>query len=187
LPNTRNHRGQHPEDDKLFGSDYRHDLRAAVANLSWLLTRHYSEKAALKLVGDRYNLRERQRLAVQRSDLALRYRQKQELAINKIHGQALVIDTYNLLILIESVLAGAYIFKGRDGCYRDLAGIHGNYRKVAETVHTIETIGSFFAKLPLPADHLVDRSTRVQLRPFNSGTMVLGSVFSLLTSMVKVA
>ncbi|PSR04077.1 MAG: DUF434 domain-containing protein [Bacteroidetes bacterium SW_11_45_7] len=143
MPDSRKHRGPAPKDSTLFGSAYHYALRAAVADLSWLLTRHYSEKAALKLVGDRYNLRERQRLAVQRSDQALCYRQKQELAINQIHGQALVIDTYNLLILIESVLAGAYIFKGRDGWYRDLAGIHGNYRKVAETVPAIETIGSF--------------------------------------------
>jgi len=103
LPDTRNHRGQHPEDDKLFGSDYRHALRAAVADLSWLLTRHYAERAALKLVGDRYSLRERQRLAVQRcacSDQALQYRKTHEIAIDQIQGGSLMIDTYNLLILI---------------------------------------------------------------------------------------
>ena len=29
-------------------------------------------------------------------------------------------------------MSGAFIFRGRDGCLRDLAGIHGTYRKVEE-------------------------------------------------------
>lgn len=149
MPDTRKHRGTHPEDDKLFSPANHPHLRASVADLSWLLTRGYAEKAALKLVGDRYNLPERQRLAVQRSacsDQALRYRQEHEIGIDQINNKPILIDTYNLLILIESALAGAYIFKGRDNCYRDLAGIHGNYRKVEETVPAIERIGNFLAK-----------------------------------------
>ena len=38
-----------------------------MADFSWLLTRGYAEKGALKLVGDRFSLTERQRLAVMRS------------------------------------------------------------------------------------------------------------------------
>ena len=35
------------------------------------------------------------------------------------------------------------IFKGRDGCFRDLASIHGTYRKVSETIPAVELIGQF--------------------------------------------
>ena len=35
------------------------------------------------------------------------------------------------------------IFKGRDGCFRDLAGIHGTYRKVTETIPAVQLIGQF--------------------------------------------
>src|SRR5262252_7862615 len=66
-PDIRKHRGAHPEDRQLFAGDQCVRLRAAVCELSWLLTRDYSIKSALKLVGDRHALAERQRLAVARA------------------------------------------------------------------------------------------------------------------------
>src|SRR5205807_3063533 len=66
-PDIRKHRGAHPEDRKLFADDQLPKLRAAVSELSWLLTRDYAMKGALKLVGDKFALTERQRLAVSRA------------------------------------------------------------------------------------------------------------------------
>ena len=40
-------------------------------------------------------------------------------------------------------MSGGVIFKGRDGCFRDLASIHGTYRKVTETIPAVELIGKF--------------------------------------------
>ena len=40
-------------------------------------------------------------------------------------------------------MSGGLIFRGRDGCCRDLASIHGTYRKVSETLPAIELIGNF--------------------------------------------
>src|SRR5205814_1075744 len=59
MPDIRKHRGAHPEDRKLFADDQLPALRTAVRELSWLLSRDYSIKAALKLVGDRHALAER--------------------------------------------------------------------------------------------------------------------------------
>ena len=67
MPDTRKHRGPGPQDPAWFGPDARPDLAAAVADLSWLLSRGYAEPSSLKLVGDRYRLVERQRVAVLRS------------------------------------------------------------------------------------------------------------------------
>ena len=67
MPDIRKHRGAHPEDRKLFADDQLPALRTAVRELSWLLSRDYSIKGALKLVGDRYALTDRQRLAVSRA------------------------------------------------------------------------------------------------------------------------
>src|SRR5262245_31343407 len=66
MPDKRTHRTPHPEDARLFAPDTWPALRSAVAELSWLLTRGYAEPSALKLVGDRYNLCVRQRIAVMR-------------------------------------------------------------------------------------------------------------------------
>ena len=67
MPDKRTHRGPHPADKKLFAEDAISSLLEAIADFSLLLTKGYAEKSALKLVGDRFSLTERQRLAVMRS------------------------------------------------------------------------------------------------------------------------
>ena len=47
---------------------------------------------------------------------------------------------------MEAALSGGFLFRGRDGCLRDLASIHGTYRKVEETLPAIELIGQFLAE-----------------------------------------
>ncbi len=150
MPDTRRHRGRHPSDDKLFAPEHLSKLRNAVYDFSYLLTRGFSETAALKTVGDRYRLTQRQRLAVQRascSQQALQHRSNTQVALDSLVGQTLAIDGYNLLISIESALSNAYLFIGRDGCYRDLASIHGTYRRVEETLPAIEILGNILESL----------------------------------------
>lgn len=146
MPDKRAHRGQHPSDRKLFGPAPYINLQNALADYSWLLTKGYAAKSALKLVGDRFALTKRQRLAVMRcacSDQQLQMRSHSRLSISDVLDQSLVIDGYNVLITIEAALSDALIFRGRDGCLRDLAGIHGTYRKVEETLPALKQIGRF--------------------------------------------
>ncbi len=146
MPDKRTHRGPHPADAKLFAADKIEDLRYALADFSLLLTKGYADKSALKLVGDRFSLTERQRLAVMRSacpDQKLQSRKQREVNINDVTGQYIVIDGYNVLITIEAAMSDGVIFKGRDGCFRDLASVHGTYRKVTETIPAVQLIGEF--------------------------------------------
>ncbi|MGB2984344.1 MAG: DUF434 domain-containing protein [Phycisphaerae bacterium] len=150
MPDKRRHRGKHPEDDQLFAPVRHEALRTAVAEYSWLLTRGYATGSALKLVGDRYNLTARQRMAVRRSscsDQSLEHRAATMTPPTETAGQLVGIDGYNLLITIESALAGGLILVGRDGCHRDLASVHGTYRKVDETVPAVTLIVDFLATL----------------------------------------
>jgi hypothetical protein len=146
MPDKREHRGQHPADEKLFSKEALPGLRQAVVDYSLLLTKGYAETSALKLVGDRFELTQRQRLAVMRcscSDQQLANRKDKQIGISEITGQSIAVDGYNLLITIEAAMSGGLIFVGRDGCCRDLASIHGTYRKVIETIPAIELIGDF--------------------------------------------
>lgn len=130
----------------MFNAKAIGSLRLAVADYSLLLTKGYAQKSALKLVGDRFSLTERQRLAVMRSacsDQQLASRSERCVRAESIEGQPLVLDGYNVLITVEAAMSGGIIFKGRDGCYRDLASIHGTYRKVAETIPAVQLIGDF--------------------------------------------
>ena len=152
MPDRRTHRGPHPADIKLFAAAAIADLRTSVADFSLLLTKGYAEKSTLKLVGDRFSLTERQRLAVMRSacsDRQLKSRKQREIEIADLADQSLTIDGYNVLITIEAAMSDGVIFKGRDSCFRDLASIHGTYRKVTETIPAVRLIGRFLREAGL--------------------------------------
>ena len=57
------------------------------------------------------------------------------------------LDGYNVLTTIEAALAGGVILAARDGAYRDMASMHGSYRKVAETRPALELLGRTLAAL----------------------------------------
>jgi len=161
VPDSRKHRGAHPADRKLFADDQLSALRIAVAELSWLLTRDYSMKAALKLVGDRHALTERQRLAVSRaacSDQSKEHRAATILPVEAVAGEELIIDGFNLIITIEAALSGGVLIYCRDGCIRDLSSVHGSYRSVNETDQAISLIGKTLEDLrPKSVAWLLDR------------------------------
>ncbi len=136
MPDQRNHRGAHPEDARDFVSEREPVLQRATTDLSYLLTRGYAATAALKLVGDHHQLTARQRLAVGRGacpDRALEARRTRRISLRELADQALALDGFNCLITVEAMLSGAPVFLGRDGALRDLASVHGSYRRVEET------------------------------------------------------
>ena len=144
MPDTRTHRGPHPEDAELFASTAWPKLRLAAADLCWLLSRDYAATSALKLVGDRYQLSVRQRAAVERctcSQAARTRRSERQLDAARLPGRALWLDGYNVLTTIEVALGGGVILAAFDGTYRDIASMHGTYRKVAETLPALELLG----------------------------------------------
>src|SRR5262249_44713641 len=116
--------------------------------LSWLLTHGYADASALKLVGDRHQLNRRQISAVQRSSCS-----DQQLAgrcsrrVADLRGQAIVIDGYNVLTTVETALGGGVVLVGRDGCTRDIAGVHGTWRRVAETEPALRAVGDRLQQL----------------------------------------
>ncbi|MHC4551503.1 MAG: DUF434 domain-containing protein, partial [Planctomycetota bacterium] len=108
MPDKRTHRGPHPEDAALFNDQTAPTLCKAVADMSWLLSGGYADNSSLKLVGDRYNLTSRQRLAFMRcacSDQQCEQRQNCRVNPEDVAGKPLLLDGYNVLITIEAALA----------------------------------------------------------------------------------
>lgn len=169
MPDKRKHRGAHPQDQQLFSTKNMPSLRRALEDFTWLLSRGYPEKAALKLVGDHFRLKRRQRMAVNRcacSYQAARGRWSRERSAGELSGQSLHIDGFNLLITVESALSGGFLFEGVDGCYRDLASIHGSYKRVMETDDAILLVGKVIVQLGVSQVHwLLDQPVS------NSGRM----------------
>jgi hypothetical protein len=144
VPDRRRHRGPHPEDERLFAPANSQRIGVATSHLSWLLSRDYAIASALKLVGDRFVLDARQRLAVRRcacSNAACVRRSQHHIPAERISGRRLDIDGFNLLLTVEAALAGGVLLRGRDGCVRDMASVHGSYRKVEETLPALAAIG----------------------------------------------
>lgn len=141
MPDSRRHRGPAPGDREWFGVEARPALESAAADLSWLLSRGYAAPSALKLVGDRRRLVERQRAAVARcaaADAAVADRGARRVDPEALRGRPIRIDGFNLILTLESALGGAVVLGARDGCYRDLASVHGTYRRVEETRPALE-------------------------------------------------
>ena len=115
------HRGPHPSDAKDFARGALAELRSAVADLSWLLERGYTDVAGVKLVGDRYGLTARQRAAVTRCACgasACASRLSREVV--DLQGAHVDVDAFNVIILLERGLSGGPVLVGRDGACRDL-------------------------------------------------------------------
>jgi len=150
VPDQRSHRGADPRDSQAFGAAALPRMRQAVTDLSWLLGREYAIVSALKLVGDRYELSLRQRLAVRRaacSDFARDYRRSRQVGAAEVSGQPLLIDGFNVLTTVETALGGGVVLGCRDGTFRDIAGVHGTYRKVDETIPALNLIGQLLVRL----------------------------------------
>lgn len=138
------HRGADPEDERSFGPGHLDALRQATGDLCWLLDRGYGISSACELVGDRYHLTRRQRIAIARCACPRQAQERRErhcVAPDQLRGQALWLDGFNVLTAVETALGGGVILIGRDGCCRDVAGVYSHYRKVDETVLALQAIG----------------------------------------------
>ena len=146
MPDKRSHRGAHPKDAGDFGESQLAKLSDAVDDLCWLLTRGYPDTRALILVGDRYNLRERQRKAVGRvvvADQDRKSRSARRIEPEETRGLRLDLDGYNVLLTVEASLGGGVLLPARDGTLRDMAAMSRHYKKVEETRRALVLLGEF--------------------------------------------
>lgn len=145
MPDRRRRRGAHPKDGQCFSAEALDTLRRATDDLCWLRSRGYPDKASLKLVGDRFNLRLRQRKALQHcavDEAAIGRRRAREVGPEAVQGKELLLDGYNLLLTVEAALGGGVVLKARDGAYRDMAAMTSHFRRVDQTRPALELIGS---------------------------------------------
>ena len=129
-------------------------LREAVADYAWLLGRGYAAKSALELIGNRFSLHERQRKAVMRATCSEQARKQRGLCeVSSIKGQQIWLDGYNVLTTIEAALSGGLIVRSCDGCYRDIASLHGTFRTVEEIIPAINIIGQVLEEQSVAQAH----------------------------------
>lgn len=117
------------------------NFKNAVYDYRFLKNNSYPDKAALKLVSDRYRLTGIQRNCLLRGVVATdqcRSRLAKKLAPQAVRGRALGIDWFNVLITLESYLKGAVLFLADDGVIRDSSAVHGSYRRGSRTTRAMD-------------------------------------------------
>ncbi|MBI1184800.1 DUF434 domain-containing protein [bacterium] len=153
MASTERNRGKQANDDKLFGNEKSVALiKEAVRDMAFLLSRGYAEKSAMQLVGNRYRLNVRQQKAVMGMSAGVKQlKNRKATQLTDVNGKTVAIDGFNLIIILESALSGAYLFKGLDGCFRDLSGVHGTYKRVQHTDTALKLVAETLDKLGVEA------------------------------------
>jgi hypothetical protein len=140
-------------DHVLFGTpEAQNNLLQALEDMYYLLSRNYPPKAALALVGNRYQLVQRQQQALQGMSATaeeISKRKAKQLSPAALKDQTILLDGFNVLIILETALSGGFVFEGLDGCYRDIASVHGTYKKAQHTGQALIIVGNILQQLQL--------------------------------------
>lgn len=107
------------------------DFKEACIDYCYLQEKNYPQKAAIKLIGDRYRLNTAQRSillrGIVRKNIAAQRKMKlvreEDLGNNK-----LAIDTYNILITLCNYLQGKFTYIALDGLLRDSSEARGRLK-----------------------------------------------------------
>ena len=119
------------------------NLREAAIDFRYLLSRGYNRKSIIDLVGDKWNLNRDERHILYRAIFSLeeiKVRQWNEVQIEDIEGKTVAIDTYNILITIESFLKGLVIIQADDQYLRDISRVFNKYKQSPYTLQSIQMI-----------------------------------------------
>ncbi len=125
-------------------------LRQAARDLRYLLNRGFPRKPSLEFVGNRYQLTFDERHLLHRgvfSDEDSSRRKAKKVSLYQIRSKDLAIDGYNVLITLESGLAGKPLVFGEDGFIRDISSISGNYKKTKRTDEALQLILDVLKKI----------------------------------------
>jgi hypothetical protein len=121
----------------------------AALDIRFLLDRGYPQKSAVGFVCDHYRLEGKTRYLLSRTVLSREVSEKRKakfLPCNKIEGNSIVIDGYNIIIGMESILEKkAYLCD--DGVIRDIKGAFRSYKVSSNTEEVVRLILDFLKEM----------------------------------------
>jgi hypothetical protein len=118
-------------------------LKQALEEVRYLVNRGYPKDSAIRFVSNHRRLPIEQRFVPARvvvaSNIACR-RLSKAVPLEALHEKAVFVDGYNVLIIVESILAGCSVYLSDDGFLRDTRGIFRSYRASEFTVPALSEI-----------------------------------------------
>ena len=109
----------------------RKELIHAAYDLQFLLNRAYPKASSLEFVGNRYQLKKRERMILFRAlfpKAAVLARRAKVARLKDFKGNRLVIDGYNVTITLENAIKGRLLITCSDSFVRDVSGVFRKYR-----------------------------------------------------------
>ncbi|MBU4139456.1 MAG: DUF434 domain-containing protein [Euryarchaeota archaeon] len=124
-------------------------LEKAAVDIRYLLDRGYPQKSAVGFVCSHYRLDVEARYLLSRTVLSCEVSEKRKakfLPCDKIEGNSIVIDGYNIIIGMESILEKkAYLCD--DGVIRDIKGAFRNFKVSSNTEEAVGLIFEFLKEM----------------------------------------
>jgi len=117
-------------------------LKKAREDLRYLLDRGYKKRVALDFVANHYKIKRKDRNYLARyvfSDSTIKKRRKKLASPESLRGSMMLVDGYNVLITVESIIQGDF-FIAQDGFLRDSRGVFGKYKLDDNTLKALKLI-----------------------------------------------
>jgi len=125
------------------------NLLNAASDIRFLLDRGYPQKSAVGFVCAHYRLDVEARYLLSRTVLSCKVSEKRKakfLPCDKIEGNSIIIDGYNIIIGMESILEKkAYLCD--DGVIRDIKGAFRSFRVSSNTEEAVGLIFKFLKEM----------------------------------------
>jgi hypothetical protein len=81
-------------------------------------------------------------------------RGKKRVEISSLAGRETWIDGFNTVITLEVMLNESILFRGMDGCIRDLASLRGTYRTIPETARAVRLLTEQLQAVNVGSSHI---------------------------------
>lgn len=106
-------------------------MRKAAEDVRYLVNRGYPKESAIRFVSDHHRLPEEQRFVLSRAVVAAeaaQSRRAKAVPSDALRDQDVLVDGYNVLISLESIIGGKPVYRCDDGFLRDTQGIFRSYK-----------------------------------------------------------
>jgi hypothetical protein len=128
-------------------------LSFPARDIRYLLERGYSKTSSIRFVGDYYRLEKNERNVLTRviipSKIAIA-RNKKRLNYKEVTGKKVLVDGYNVLIALESLIDGYVLWLCDDGFVRDTRGVFRSHNNTDITIEAVKQMCSMLSKSNVP-------------------------------------
>ncbi|WMW22367.1 DUF434 domain-containing protein [Methanolobus mangrovi] len=124
-------------------------MAKAATDIRYLLERGYQRESSIRFAGDHYRLGRNERYILARtvfSSETSMERKKKKLNCGELKGRTVLIDGYNVLITLESLLKGERTWLADDSFLRDIRGVFRNHSNDDVTFEAVEKMLSFVSR-----------------------------------------